>query len=64
MDDGELYRTLKLAKELGVIVTAHCENETLIIELQKELPAAGKKPTQASTTKAARRAWRPRAFIT
>ncbi|HTL71778.1 MAG TPA: amidohydrolase family protein, partial [bacterium] len=28
IDDTELYRTLKLAKELGVIVTAHCENET------------------------------------
>jgi dihydropyrimidinase len=42
LEDFELYRTLKLAKELGVIVTAHCENETLITELQKELLAAGK----------------------
>jgi dihydropyrimidinase len=42
VDDTELYRTLKLAKELGVIVTAHCENETLIAALQKELIAAGK----------------------
>jgi dihydropyrimidinase len=42
LDDSELYRTLKLAKELGIIVTAHCENETLINELQKELLAAGK----------------------
>ena len=42
IDDTELYRTLKLAKELGVIVTAHCENETLVAELQKELLAAGK----------------------
>jgi dihydropyrimidinase len=42
IDDAELYHTLKLAKELGVIVTAHCENETLIAELQKELLAAGK----------------------
>ncbi|HUE35983.1 MAG TPA: dihydropyrimidinase, partial [Candidatus Acidoferrum sp.] len=42
VDDAELYHTLKLAKELGVIVTAHCENETLIAELQKELIAAGK----------------------
>jgi dihydropyrimidinase len=41
LDDSELYRTLKLARELGVIVTAHCENETLITELQKELLAAG-----------------------
>src|SRR5437899_10937645 len=26
IDDSELYRTLALARELGVIVTAHCEN--------------------------------------
>jgi dihydropyrimidinase len=42
IDDTELYRTLRLAKELGVIVTAHCENETLVLERQKELLAAGK----------------------
>lgn len=42
LNDTELYRTLKLAKELGVIVAAHCENETLIAELQNELLAAGK----------------------
>ncbi len=42
VDDTELYRTLKLAKELGVIVTAHCENETLVSERCKELIAAGK----------------------
>jgi dihydropyrimidinase len=42
VDDTELYQTLKLARELGVIVTAHCENETLVAELQKELLAAGK----------------------
>src|SRR5437016_10209137 len=42
IDDGELYHTLKLAKELGVIVTAHCENETLVAERQQELLAAGK----------------------
>jgi dihydropyrimidinase len=45
VDDAELYHTLKLAKELGVIVTAHCENETLIAERQKELIAAGKTGT-------------------
>jgi len=41
IDDAELYQTLKLAKELGVIVTAHCENETLIAERSRELLAAG-----------------------
>ena len=41
IDDTELYRTLKLAKKLGVIVTAHCENETLVAERQRELIAVG-----------------------
>ncbi|HEY5892185.1 MAG TPA: dihydropyrimidinase [Chthoniobacterales bacterium] len=41
IDDAELYRTLTLARELGVIVAAHCENETLIAERQKELLASG-----------------------
>ena len=41
IDDTELYRTLSLARELGVVVAAHCENETLIAERQGELLAAG-----------------------
>ena len=41
IDDTELYRTLKLARELGVITAAHCENETLVAERQRELLAAG-----------------------
>src|SRR6202012_3438657 len=40
--DEELFKTLKLAKELGVITTAHCENADLILELQKESLAEGK----------------------
>jgi dihydropyrimidinase len=42
VDDGELFQTLKLAKELGVITTAHCENAELVSQLQKQLIAAGK----------------------
>lgn len=42
IDDRELFKTLKLAKELGVIVTAHCENATAVAQLQQELLAAGK----------------------
>ncbi|MEM8955697.1 MAG: dihydropyrimidinase [Verrucomicrobiota bacterium] len=42
LHDHELFRTLKLAKELGVIVTAHCENAHLIEELQNQLLAEGK----------------------
>jgi dihydropyrimidinase len=42
IDDGELFNTLTLAKELGLIATAHCENETLVSELQRRLLAEGK----------------------
>lgn len=42
VNDTELYKTLKLAKELGVIVTAHCENEALVAELQSDLLSEGK----------------------
>jgi dihydropyrimidinase len=42
IDDTELYGTLRLARELGVVVTAHCENESLVSELQKGLLAQGK----------------------
>jgi dihydropyrimidinase len=40
--DEELYQTLRLAKQLGVITTAHCENADLVLELQKKLLAEGK----------------------
>jgi len=42
VDDGEMYQTLELAKRLGVIVTAHCENAELIGRLQGGLLAQGK----------------------
>ena len=42
IDDAELFKTLTLAKELGVIVTAHCENAIAVSQLQGELLAAGK----------------------
>lgn len=42
LDDQELYRTLRLARELGVITTAHCENADLIQERQAQLLAEGK----------------------
>src|SRR5687768_4363514 len=44
--DEELYKTLHLAKQLGVITTAHCENADLILELQKKLLAEGKTGTE------------------
>lgn len=40
--DEEMFRTLKLAAELGVITTAHCENAELVSQLQQELLGQGK----------------------
>lgn len=42
VDDGEMYQTLMLAKELGVITTAHCENAELVGRLQQQLLSEGK----------------------
>jgi len=42
LDDEGLYKALGLAKELGVIVTAHCENADLIAQLQQKLLSEGK----------------------
>src|SRR5262249_14924328 len=42
VDDAEMYQTLTLAKRLGVITTAHCENAELVARLQQWLLAEGK----------------------
>src|ERR1700735_2953146 len=42
IDDAEMYQTLELARRLGVIVTAHCENAELVSRLQQKLLAEGK----------------------
>jgi dihydropyrimidinase len=42
LDDTELFKTLRLAKRLGVIVTAHTENGSLVDLLQQQLLDAGK----------------------
>jgi dihydropyrimidinase len=42
VDDAEMYQVLKLAAELGVITTAHCENAELVSQLQQALLAEGK----------------------
>lgn len=42
IDDAELFRTLELARRLGVIVTAHCENAELVAQLQRRLLTEGK----------------------
>lgn len=42
VSDSELYQTCRLARELGVVVTAHCENADLVAELQARLIGDGK----------------------
>jgi dihydropyrimidinase len=42
VNDEELFHTLTLAAELGVIATAHCENAELVGQLQQMLLAEGK----------------------
>jgi dihydropyrimidinase len=42
VDDAEMFQTLTLAKKLGVITTAHCENAELVARLQQQLLAVGK----------------------
>lgn len=42
VDDSEMYQTLDLARRLGVIVTAHCENAELVARLQQRLVSDGK----------------------
>src|SRR5580692_8408286 len=42
VDDAEMYQTLRLARQLGVIVTAHCENAELVAQLQQKLLSEGK----------------------
>src|SRR5688572_13521374 len=42
LSDEHLFAAMKLAKDLGVIVTAHCENADAIDALQQSLLAAGK----------------------
>jgi dihydropyrimidinase len=42
VDDAEMYQTLTLAKKLGVITTAHCENAELVARLQAALLQQGR----------------------
>lgn len=42
VDDAEMYQTLTLAKKLGVITTAHCENAELVARLQQKLIGEGR----------------------
>ena len=46
VSDEELYKVLKLGKELGVITCAHCENADIIAQLQQKFLAEGKTGTE------------------
>lgn len=41
VSDDELFQTCRLAKQLDVVVTAHCENAELVAALQEKHVAAG-----------------------
>ena len=42
LPDEHIFALMKMAKELGVIITAHCENADAIDAMQKQLIAEGK----------------------
>ncbi len=42
VSDEQLFNVMRLAKELGVIVTAHCENAELVAQMQQRLIDEGK----------------------
>lgn len=42
LDDTDMLRVLRRAKELGVVICAHCENDSVVNFLRHELVAQGK----------------------
>jgi len=42
VSDEELYKTLRLARDLDAVVTAHCENADLVAAMQARLVGEGK----------------------
>ena len=41
LEDDEVFRVLRAAKEAGIVITVHCENHGVITQLRKELPEQG-----------------------
>ncbi len=62
IDDGELYQTLQLARRLGVIVSAHCENAELVARRQEQLLGEGRRGP-SGTSPRGQRASRPKGSI-
>ncbi len=71
VDDAEMYQTLEVAKRLGVIVTAHCENAELVARFcsQKGGPAPnGMSPAAPNRSKpkapaASQRSWKTQELL-
>jgi dihydropyrimidinase len=42
LSDEDLFATMKLARDLGVIVTAHCENAAVVDAMQRDLLEQGR----------------------
>ena len=42
LEDEDVFRVLRAAKEAGVVITVHCENHGVITRLRKEFPEEGK----------------------
>ncbi len=60
IDDSELFETLQLARRLGVIVSAHCENAELVAELQERLLGRGQDGARVARAVAAHERRRPK----
>lgn len=46
LEDEDVFRVLRAAKEAGVVITVHCENHGVITRLRKEFPEEGKTETR------------------
>lgn len=42
LEDDEIFRLMRAAKEAGIVITVHCENHGVIQQLRKEFVEAGK----------------------
>ncbi|MBQ9273024.1 MAG: dihydropyrimidinase, partial [Mogibacterium sp.] len=41
LDDAEIFRVLRAAKEAGIVITVHCENHGVLTQLRKEFTEQG-----------------------
>lgn len=41
LEDGDMFRVLRAAKEAGIVITVHCENHGVLTQLRKEFAEQG-----------------------